>query len=60
LGVIWVALSLSQRLSDLLMKVPKPVVRGIQLGGEDFDLLLFLFPWIDLLITSVNSRHGLF
>lgn len=32
LGVIWVALSLSQRLSDLLMKVPKPVVRGIQLG----------------------------
>jgi MFS superfamily sulfate permease-like transporter len=32
LGVIWVILSLSQRLSDLLMKVPKPVVRGIQLG----------------------------
>jgi len=32
LGVIWVALSLSQRISDLLMKVPKPVVRGIQLG----------------------------
>lgn len=32
MGVIWVALSLSQRLSDLLMKVPKPVVRGIQLG----------------------------
>jgi MFS superfamily sulfate permease-like transporter len=32
LGVIWVVLSLSQRLSDLLMKVPKPVVRGIQLG----------------------------
>lgn len=32
LGLIWVVLSLSQRLSDLLMKVPKPVVRGIQLG----------------------------
>jgi len=32
LGVIWVALSLSKGLSDLLMKVPKPVVRGIQLG----------------------------
>jgi len=32
LGVIWVILSLSQRFSDLLMKVPKPVVRGIQLG----------------------------
>jgi len=32
LGLIWVVLSLSQRLSDLLMRVPKPVVRGIQLG----------------------------
>lgn len=32
LGVIWIILSLSQRLSDLLMRVPKPVVRGIQLG----------------------------
>jgi MFS superfamily sulfate permease-like transporter len=32
LGVIWVVLSISQSLSDLLMKVPKPVVRGIQLG----------------------------
>ena len=32
LGIIWVVLSLSQRLSDLLMNVPKPVVRGIQLG----------------------------
>jgi hypothetical protein len=32
LGVIWIVLSLSQRFSDLLMKVPKPVVRGIQLG----------------------------
>ena len=32
LGVIWIILSLSKRLSDLLMKIPKPVVRGIQLG----------------------------
>jgi hypothetical protein len=32
LGVIWLTLSLSRGLSDLLMKVPKPVVRGIQLG----------------------------
>ncbi|MBD3171748.1 hypothetical protein GF326_04695 [Candidatus Bathyarchaeota archaeon] len=32
IGVIWVVLSLSQRLSDILMKVPRPVVRGIQLG----------------------------
>jgi predicted benzoate:H+ symporter BenE len=32
LGVLWIVLSLSQRLSELLMRVPKPVVRGIQLG----------------------------
>ena len=32
LGLLWIILSLSNRLSDLLMKVPKPVVRGIQLG----------------------------
>jgi predicted benzoate:H+ symporter BenE len=32
LGILWILLSLSQRLSELLMKVPKPVVRGIQLG----------------------------
>jgi len=32
LGLIWILLSLSQQLSNLLMKVPKPVVRGIQLG----------------------------
>jgi hypothetical protein len=32
LGLIWVVLSFSKKLSDLLMKVPKPVVRGIQLG----------------------------
>ena len=32
LGVIWIILSLSQSLSDLLMKVPKAVIRGIQLG----------------------------
>ncbi len=32
LGILWIMLSLSQRLSELLMKVPKPVVRGIQLG----------------------------
>jgi len=32
LGVLWIILSLSSRLSDLLMRVPKPVVRGIQLG----------------------------
>ncbi len=32
LGLLWILLSLSNRLSDLLMKVPKPVVRGIQLG----------------------------
>lgn len=32
LGVLWIILSLSRRLSNLLMRVPKPVVRGIQLG----------------------------
>jgi predicted benzoate:H+ symporter BenE len=32
LGIVWVILSLSQRLSDLLLSVPKSVVRGFQLG----------------------------
>jgi predicted benzoate:H+ symporter BenE len=32
LGILWIVLSVSDKLSDLLMKVPKPVVRGIQLG----------------------------
>jgi predicted benzoate:H+ symporter BenE len=31
-GIVWVLLSLSKRLSDLLEKVPKGVTRGIQLG----------------------------
>ncbi len=31
-GIIWIILSRSQKISDLLMKAPKPVVRGIQLG----------------------------
>lgn len=32
LGILWIILSISNKLSDLLMKVPKPVVKGIQLG----------------------------
>lgn len=31
-GIIWIILSMSQRVSDLLMRAPKPVVKGIQLG----------------------------
>jgi predicted benzoate:H+ symporter BenE len=32
LGILWIILSISNTLSELLMRVPKPIVRGIQLG----------------------------